>query len=246
METRAGAEVTPQMLRRLLESIVARMSDVMSRGGGAGELWNARAAEAQEWGMNVAEMESCLHAAEGQDPFLRSMLTLYKDLASRAKSPHTSSELQRSETDVCMDEETRRRKLTAWHNEAEDPDIRGRTATWAVPHWLDTCSLAKKGEGVWSEEFFCAGRCGLRLGVFPRGHHESDNERVGVLLKGNVGDEFNALIDVGGVKIVERLRFGMSTCGITSATMAGWPTFCEIDALQVEADGSLCLKLEIG
>merc|ERR1712060_827167 len=139
----------------------------------------------------------------------------------------------------------RMKKLSSWHDNAPDPEVFGRQATWAVQRWRETVAIAKRGEGIWSEEFFCAGRCGLRLGIFPKGHHEGQDGSVAVLVNGKRGDRMEVCIEVGGVQCTKALSFETQSSGITNSGHSGWPIFCKAEGLHVSADGSLEISFEI-
>lgn len=258
-----AVEVTPQMARKLLEAVVGRMRDVVARGGQPGEVAAARLAEAEAWGfVGAEELESSLQAV-ASDAYLRSMLALYRDFAARAEKPPVpvavaaAAACERAAERPAqtlnrvgappepMSEEERRRKLASWHDSAADPEVLGREATWAVPHWRETCELARLGEGIWSEEFFCAGRCGLRLGVFPRGHKEGRSEMVSIVVSGPRGDEFDAVLEAGGLEREERLSLSPLSSGISAPTIAGWLHFAAAEVLKPDPDGSLPILFRI-
>lgn len=268
LETKAGVEVTPHMARKLLEAVVARMKDVVAQGGGCTELTAACLAEANSWGIeDIPELEKCLLAVDKSEPSLHSY-HLYQELGNHIASSTPAYIAVRGDSSSCAaaqdhargtvdteaasprhvietvqsdsDERERLRKLASWHADAPDPVVCGERAAWAVYQWRDTVAISRRGEGVWSEEFHCGGRRGLRLGVFPQGRGEGAQGAVAVLVNARPGEQMKVAVEVGGVRRSKSLSFRPG-----NPSLAGWQLFCNAQELKLTEDGTLPVTLEI-
>jgi len=202
----------------------------------------------------VEELEACLRSVDDKDAFVKAMLNLYREFSAHADAAAGSAIAEGeglagadasgavavvSATSPVLDEQERLKKLGSWHDNAPDPEVYG---IWNVVDWRETVGLARKGEGIWSKEFFLAGRLGVRLGVYAKGCKASRDGTIGVLISSREGDRMDATIEVGGVEKSKTLSFGKGTSGVSTA---GWPNFASAGELKLESDGSLEVILKI-
>mmetsp|Transcript_2153 Transcript_2153/g.4466 ORF Transcript_2153/g.4466 Transcript_2153/m.4466 type:complete len:262 (+) Transcript_2153:43-828(+) len=260
MAWEAGVEVPPHVVPRLLSAVVDRMREALSHGAEPADVRDARMQELQGWGLHCEDdLERCIQTLATDDAFAQATLRLYREFAAKARTEETEVEGQPNQPNVTLaqgrgdaDLDTldkglsdveRLKLLSEWHKEAADPDVQGRVAMWEIPRWSDTLKLSRRPEAVWSEEFFLAGRTGLRIGILPRGADGSHLDCAAVLLLAPEGDVMDVSITVGGIAQAKKLKFPSSTS--QSFAVAGWPNYAAANDFLPSTDGSLDVRLEI-